>query len=75
MMYKEKKNKAKKAVAMAKGRVYEDLSARLEIIEGEKELYRLAMQRDRIGKDIQRVRVMKDENSNVIISSEAVLKR
>ena len=75
MMYKEKKNKTKKAVAMAKGRVYEDLYARLETKEGEKELYRLTSQRDRIGKDIQHVRVIKDENSNVMISLEALLKR
>ena len=29
-MYKEKKSKPKEAVAMAKGRIYEDLYARLE---------------------------------------------
>ena len=74
-IYKEKKSKAKKAVAMAKGRVYDDLYARLETKEGEKELYRLARQRDRAGKDVQHVRVMKDENSNVMVNSEAVLKR
>ena len=69
-----KKSKAKKAVAMAKGRAYEDLYARLETKEGE-ELYRLARQRDRAGKDVQHVRVLKDDNGNVMISSEAVLKR
>ena len=36
--YKEKKSKAKKSVAMAKERVYEDFYARLEIKENEKEL-------------------------------------
>ena len=46
-VYKEKKSKAKKAVVMAKGRAYEDLYARLKTKEGEKELYRLARQRDR----------------------------
>ena len=51
-MYKEKKTKAKKAVAMAKGCAYDDLYARLETKEGEKELYRLARQRDRAGKDV-----------------------
>ena len=56
---------------MAKGRVY----ARLETKEGEKELYRLAGQRERAGKDVQHVRVIKDENDNVMINSEAVLKR
>ena len=43
--------------------------------KGEKELYRLAWQRDRAGKDVQYVRIMKDENGNVMISSEAVLNR
>ena len=72
---KEKKNKEKKAVAMAKGRAHDDLYARLETIEGEKELYRLARQRDRAGKDVQHVRVIKDENGNVMVNSEGVLKR
>ena len=74
-VYKEKKSKAKKAVAMAKGHVYDDLYARLETKEGEKELYRLARQRNRAGKDVQHVRVIKDENGNVMVNSEAVLKR
>ena len=60
---------------MAKGRVYDDLYTRLETKEGEKELYRLARQRDRAGKDVQHVRVIKDENGNVMVNSEAVLKR
>ena len=67
--------KAKQAVAMAKGRVYDDLYARLETKEGEKELYRLARQRDRSGKDVQHMRVIKDKNSKVMVNSEAVLKR
>ena len=58
-IYKEKKSKAKKAVATAKGRVYDDLYTRLETKEGEKELYRLTRQRDRAGKDVQHVRVIK----------------
>ena len=35
----------------------------------------LGRERERAGKDVQHVRVMKDENSNVMVSSEAVLKR
>ena len=35
----------------------------------------MARHRDRAGKDIKHVRVIKDENSNVIVNSEAVLKR
>ena len=50
-IYKEKKNKAKKTVVMAKGHVYDDLYAKLET-KGEKKLYRLARQRDTAGKDV-----------------------
>ena len=38
-------------------------------------MYGLARQRDREGKDVQHVRIMKDEYGNVMISLEAVLKR
>ena len=74
-VYKEKKNKAKKAVVITKGRAHDDLYARLETKQGEKELYRLARQRNRAGKDVQHVRVKKDENGNVMVNSEVVLKR
>ena len=70
-----KKNKAKEAVAMAKERVYDNLYAGLETKEGEKKLYRLARQKDRAGKDVQHVRIIKDENGNVMVNSKAVLKR
>ena len=49
--------------------------ARLETKEGEKELYRLARQRDKAGKDVQHVRVINNENDNVMVNSETVLKR
>ena len=60
---------------MAKGRAYNNLYARLETKEGENELYRLSRQRDRVGKDVQHVRVIKDENGNVMINLDAVLKK
>ena len=74
-IYKEKKIKAKKAVAIAKGHAYDNLYQRLETKEGEKELYRLARQRDKTGKDVQHLKVIKDENGNDMANSEAVLKR
>ena len=60
---------------MAKGRAYYNLYARLETKEGKKELYRLTRQRNRAGKDVQYMRVIKDENGNNMVNSEAVLKR
>ena len=46
-MYKEKKSKAKKAVAMANERAYDNLYARLETKEGEKELVEKAESTER----------------------------
>ena len=69
------KSKAKKTVAMAKGHPYKDLYARFETRKGEKELNKFARQRDRVGKDVKHVRVLKDENSNVMVSLEALLIR
>ena len=60
---------------MAKGCAYDNFYAKLETKEAEKELYRLARQRDRAGKDVLHVRVIKDENGNLMVNSEAVLKR
>ena len=60
---------------MAKRRAHDDLYAILETEEGKKESYRLARQRDRAGKDVQHVKVLKDESGNVMVNSKAVLKR
>ena len=35
----------------------------------------MARQRDKAGKDVEHMRVIKDENGNVMVNSEAVLKR
>ena len=59
---------------MAKRRAYDNLYARLETKEDEKELYRLATPRDRAG-DVQHVKAIKDESGNVMVNSEVVLKR
>ena len=74
-MHKEKKSKAKKEVVMAKGDAYENWYARLEAKEGEKELYRLAAQRNRSEKDVQHLKVMTNEYGNGMVSLEAVLKK
>ena len=72
---KKNKSKTKKAVAMVKERAYDNFYVRLETKEDEKELYTLTRQKDRAGKDVQHVRVIKDENGNVMVNLEAVLKR
>ena len=43
--------------------------------EGEKDLHRVARQRDRAGKDVQHVRIIKDTNGNMLIDETRVLSR
>ena len=58
----------------AKQKAYEELYDRLDTKEGEKDLYRLARQRNQAGKDVQRVKLIKDRDGNIITSEEGVLK-
>ncbi|KAK3524132.1 hypothetical protein QTP70_018031, partial [Hemibagrus guttatus] len=48
------------------------VKTRLDTREGERDLYRLARQRDRDGKDVQQVRVIKDRDGRVLTSEESV---
>ena len=43
--------------------------------EGENDLYRLARQRDRDGKDVQQARVIKDRNRHVLTGPSSVVGR
>ncbi|KAK3524772.1 hypothetical protein QTP86_004217 [Hemibagrus guttatus] len=69
--YKELQRRVKREVSKAKQKAYDELYTRLDTREGEKDLYRLARQRDRDGKDVQQVRVIKDRDG----SEESVQRR
>ncbi|KAK3537114.1 hypothetical protein QTP70_002125 [Hemibagrus guttatus] len=69
--YKELQRRVKREVSKAKQKAYDELYTR----EGEKDLYRLARQRDRDGKDVQQVRVIKDRDGRVLTSEENVQRR
>ncbi|KAK3542112.1 hypothetical protein QTP86_015540, partial [Hemibagrus guttatus] len=73
--YKELQRRVKREVSKAKQKAYDELYARLDTREGEKDLYRLARQRDRDGKDVQQVRVIKDRDGRVLTSEESVQRR
>ncbi|KAK3511060.1 hypothetical protein QTP70_030099, partial [Hemibagrus guttatus] len=62
----------KREVSKAKQKAYDELYTRLDTREGEKDLYRLARQRDRDGKDVQQVRVIKDRDGRVLTSGDSV---
>ena len=57
-------------VARAKEHAYEDLYDKLETEAGQKELYRLAKQREQAEKDVQLVKVIKDKNGVLLLSKE-----
>ncbi|KAK3559305.1 hypothetical protein QTP86_012712 [Hemibagrus guttatus] len=61
--YKELQRRVKREVSKAKQKAYDELYTRLDTREGEKDLYRLARQRDRDGKDVQQKvdKIRKDE--------------
>ncbi|KAK3550728.1 hypothetical protein QTP70_003951 [Hemibagrus guttatus] len=72
--YKELQRRVKREVSKAKQKAYDELYTRLDTREGEKDLYRLARQRDRDGKDVQQeyekyVRVVQDmyERSRTVV--------
>ncbi|KAK3526544.1 hypothetical protein QTP70_030770 [Hemibagrus guttatus] len=71
--YKELQRRVKREVSKAKQKAYDELYTRLDTREGEKDLYRLARQRYRDGKDVQQVRVIKDRDGRVLTSEERVM--
>ncbi|KAK3564321.1 hypothetical protein QTP86_012406 [Hemibagrus guttatus] len=73
--YKELQRRVKREVSKAKQKAYDELYTRLDTREGQKDLYRLARQRDRDGKDVQQVRVIKDRDGRVLTSEESVQRR
>ncbi|KAK3554531.1 hypothetical protein QTP70_024441, partial [Hemibagrus guttatus] len=73
--YKELQRRVKREVSKAKQKAYDELYTRLDTREGEKDLYRLARQRDRDGKYVQQVRVIKDRDGRVLTSEESVQRR
>ncbi|KAK3518041.1 hypothetical protein QTP70_033203, partial [Hemibagrus guttatus] len=73
--YKESQRRVKREVSKANQKAYDELYTKLETREGQKDLYRLARQRDRDGKDVQQVRVIKDRDGRVLTSEESVQRR
>ncbi|KAK3556769.1 hypothetical protein QTP70_016679 [Hemibagrus guttatus] len=73
--YKELQRRVKRELSKAKQKAYDKLYTRLDTREGEKDLYRLTRQRDRDGKDVQQVRVIKDRDGRVLTNLEKAYDR
>ncbi|KAK3527802.1 hypothetical protein QTP86_006872 [Hemibagrus guttatus] len=65
--YKESQRRVKREVSKDKQKLYDELYTRLDTT--------LARQRDRDGKDVQKVRVIKDRDGRVLTSEESVQRR
>ncbi|XP_071740786.1 uncharacterized protein [Rutidosis leptorrhynchoides] len=73
--YKEAKREAKKAVAIAKDKAYEDLYRKLDSKEGANDIYRIAKARERRGRDLVNVKYIKDEAGQSIVREDLIRKR
>ncbi|KAK3519958.1 hypothetical protein QTP70_008901 [Hemibagrus guttatus] len=73
--YKELQCRVKREVFKAKQKAYDELYTRLDTREGQKDLYRLARQRNRDVKDVQQVRVIKDRDGRVLTNLEKAYDR
>ncbi|KAK3530497.1 hypothetical protein QTP86_027777 [Hemibagrus guttatus] len=73
--YKESQLRVKREVSKAKQKEYDELYTRLDTREGEKDLYRLARQRYRDGKDVQQYRDGQRELHCVFVDLEKAYDR
>ena len=65
--YKAARNNTKKLVSEAKSKTFDDLYRKLGTREGEKDIYKLAKQRDKKSKDLNHIRCIKDEDQRVLV--------
>ncbi|KAK3568192.1 hypothetical protein QTP86_000235 [Hemibagrus guttatus] len=70
--YKELQCRVKREVSKAKQKAYDELYTRLDTRESEKDLYRLARQRDRDGKDVQQVNPLKRMKSGKAVGPDDI---
>ena len=73
--YYEAKKEAKKIVAIAKERAYEELYKKLDSKEGKNDIFRIAKARERKRRDLGDVIYIKDESGRSIVKVEDIRKR
>ncbi|XP_071740063.1 uncharacterized protein [Rutidosis leptorrhynchoides] len=73
--YKEAKREAKKAVACAKEKAYEDLYRKLDSKEGANDIYRRAKARERRRRDLDSIKFIKDESTQTLVKEDEIRKR
>ena len=64
----------KKVVALARAEAYRGLYSSLDAKDGEKEVHRIAKQRDRASRDVQKIRIIKDAEEKPLTREGDILK-
>ncbi|XP_064107970.1 uncharacterized protein LOC135216526 [Macrobrachium nipponense] len=75
MVYKEANNLAKKTVAIAKDRAYDQFYKELDTKEGKGKIFKLAQMRNKSTKDITHIRQMKDKDGNALRDERDIIRR
>ena len=75
MAYKTARKQAKREVAKARNKAYEELYEKQETKEGENEVFKIAKQRNRQSKDVQQVRIIKSKTGEILMKEEKVKQR
>ncbi|KAE8672387.1 hypothetical protein F3Y22_tig00111842pilonHSYRG00069 [Hibiscus syriacus] len=70
--YTEEKREAKKTVAKAKDKVYEEMYKRLDTKEGQKDIFRLAKSRENRKNDLGSIRFIKDNNGVLLVKDHDI---
>ena len=73
--YQEEKKKAKRAVAAAKNRTWDELYTELETPEGEKKLFKIAKKRDKASKALTQIKQMKNSQGKMLIERDKITGR
>ncbi|XP_071727503.1 uncharacterized protein [Rutidosis leptorrhynchoides] len=73
--YKEVKREAKKAVARAKDKAYEELYKRLDFKEGANDIFKITKARERRRRDLDNIKFIKDEAGQSIVKEDGIRKR
>ena len=75
LAYKTARMQAKREVAKARNKAYEELYKKMETKEGENEVFKIAKQRNRQSKDVQQVKVIKSKTGEILMEEEKVQQR
>ncbi len=73
--YKEKSRLTKRAVAVAKGRVWPEWSRNIDTAEGKQKMFKMAKQMKEERKDVTGARYVKDEHGNIKVGEADIMQR